>query len=92
MLLAAQDFQPFDALPNELVAEIFKRGLAASAQEITYGEKTVTRLSLSHVCRRWKAILQSHICIGVPENHHLVLNKDVLQSGYVYLAPVLQRF
>ena len=83
MLLSVQDFQPFDTIPNELVVEIFARALVVPPGETPDGKKPVTRMSLSHVCRRWKDILQSHVCIGVPEDHHFMLSKDVLESGYV---------
>ena len=83
MLIDVQGFRPFDILPNELVVKIFTLTLAIGERHC---KKPPSRGLLSHVCRRWKDVLQTHVCIAVPGYRHLTLSKYGLESGYVSLS------
>jgi len=87
MVTSAHDYKPFDTLPSELVAEIFKRALEPNSTGLL-----PSRELLSRVCQRWMGILKSHVCIGVPEEHHCTVTKYELESGYVFFGTVLQQF
>ena len=84
-LLRVQGFRPFDALPDEMVVEVFKQVLAFPAKKSDDGEPPFSRLMLSRVCRRWKDILESESCISEPERCDIDLRRELMESGYVLI-------
>jgi len=77
----------FGNLPDELVVEIFRKFLAPSSDSKSKWTaiRGVSRRTLSLVCKRWKEIVESVVCITVPEEATLALPDD--SSGSQYVAP-----
>jgi len=89
-----REYRPFDLLPDELVVEVFIRALAGPHGRLngdtpqgrfSDGGGPLTRISLSHVCPRWKAILESAVCISMPDVHPIAVTGRSLVSGYAFL-------
>jgi len=66
---AVPDFL-IDALPNELLVEIF-RLVALARPPQTQRQKSVRRGTLASVCRRWRNIVQNEVCVIHPVHMQL---------------------
>jgi len=91
-LYKTQNYRPFDLLPDELVVEVFRRALVGSHEkphddtamdDSLSDEDRLTRTSLSHVCRGWNTILESVVCVSMPDVHLITVTEKSLLSGYV---------